>query len=111
MWSLLPNYAVLSSIGPCLIAKGKCYYPGFPQWLGKFSSSRKANRLIKELKQKMGDHTLANRFAIQNEVVPLLLDQILAYLGKGDVENLMKYLDDTGVSNEMVKEHLMPLSL
>jgi len=49
-WSLLPNFGVLSSIGPCLTVQGRCHYPGFPQWLGKFSSSRKSMRLIRELK-------------------------------------------------------------
>lgn len=63
-WSLLPNYGVLSSIAPTMIIKGRCNYPGFPQWLGKNSSSRKAKRLLRELKQKMGDAIFADQFAI-----------------------------------------------
>ena len=81
-WSLLPNYGVLSSVAPTLIIKGRCNYPGFPQWLGKNSSARKAKRLLRELKQKMGDAISADQFAIQNEVAPFILAEILTYLKK-----------------------------
>ena len=54
-WSLLPNYGTLSSVAPCILADGTASYPGFPQWLGKNSSARKAKRLIRELKQKMSE--------------------------------------------------------
>lgn len=63
-WSLLPNYAVLSSVGPCILSSGSCSYPGFPQWLGKNSSARKSKRLIRELKQKVSESLSANQYAI-----------------------------------------------
>ena len=37
-WNLLPQYGIFSSVAPCLIARGKSYFPPFPQWLGKNSS-------------------------------------------------------------------------
>jgi replication factor C subunit 1 len=43
-WSLLPNIAICSSIAPCLLIKGRSYFPAFPQWLGKNSSYRKLVR-------------------------------------------------------------------
>lgn len=43
-WSLLPNVGIMSSIAPCLIIKGKSFYPRFPEWLGKNSSERKSKR-------------------------------------------------------------------
>ena len=72
----------MSSVAPTLIIKGRCNYPGFPQWLGKNSSARKAKRLLRELKQKMGDAILADQFSIQNEVAPFILAEILCYLKK-----------------------------
>ena len=41
----------------------------------------------------------------------MALEQILQFLKQGDIPELLRYLDDIGVSNEMVKEHLMGLSL
>jgi replication factor C subunit 1 len=72
-WNLLPNYGVLSSVAPCQLIKGRCNYPGFPQWLGKNSSARKSKRLIRELKQKMGDKLNTNQYAIQHEAAPMIL--------------------------------------
>jgi replication factor C subunit 1 len=75
-WSLLPNYGVCSSIAPCLILKGKSFYPRFPEWLGKNSSQRKSHRQIKELKFAMGSSVQCDYAAIHLEVVPLILLQL-----------------------------------
>ena len=72
-WNLLPNYGILSSVAPTQIIKGRCNYPGFPQWLGKNSSANKSKRLIRELKQKMGDALNTNKYAIQHEAAPMIL--------------------------------------
>lgn len=53
-WSLLPDVGIFSSIAPCMLVKGKSFYPGFPQWLGKNSTMRKSMRQIRELKCNMG---------------------------------------------------------
>ena len=55
-WSLLPNLGLTSTIAPCLLVQGSTFYPRFPEWLGKNSSSRKSKRLIRELKTAMGYH-------------------------------------------------------
>ena len=113
-WSLLPNFGICSSVAPCLIAQGRSLYPSFPQWLGKNSSARKAKRLIRELKQAMAHRVSADRFAVQNEMVPYLLQEILYFLKKGTKEavaDLISYLDDLNITNDMVKEHLMILTL
>ena len=79
-WSLLPNYGTLSSGAPCILADGTASYPGVPQWLGKNSSARKAKRLIRELKQKMSESIQTNQYAIQHELIPFLLFDILRML-------------------------------
>lgn len=68
-------------------------------------------RLIKELKQKLSDSYLGGRYSIQHEFIPLVLDQILAYLKQGEIPALLQYLDDFSVTNEMVKEHLLGLTM
>jgi hypothetical protein len=53
-----------SSIAPALIIEGATFYPRFPEWLGKNSSSRKSKRLIRELKTAMGYHAQASRMEL-----------------------------------------------
>lgn len=49
-WSLLPDFGMLSSVAPSIVAQGGQAYPAFPQLLGKYSSLRKVRRLQRELK-------------------------------------------------------------
>lgn len=110
-WALLPNYGILSSLGPCLTANGRCFYPGFPQYLGKMSTTRKSLRLIRELKQKMSESVHCNKYAIQNEMIPHLLEVILEHLHNGEVKELIAYMESLSLSSEMIKEHLLQLCL
>ena len=61
---MLPQLGMMSSVAPCIIANGQTYYPGFPQWLGKNSTSRKARRLISELKHAFAHRISADKYAI-----------------------------------------------
>lgn len=93
------------------MSRGRSSYPAFPQFWGKLSTMRKAHRLIRELKQAMSHSIYADRYSVQNEMVPFLLQDILDRLKAGQVSELIAYMDDLRISNEMVKEHLMGLSL
>ena len=44
-------------------------------------------------------------------MVPFILETILIKLQKGEIQDLIEYMDDLKVTNEMVKEHLMGLCL
>jgi hypothetical protein len=59
----------------------------------------------------MSDSVLANQYAIQHEMIPFLLTDILNMLKSGKIEELIAFMDDLIISNEMVKEHLMGLSM
>ena len=107
----MPNYGILSSVAPCVLANGTSSYPGFPQWLGKNSSARKSKRLIRELKQKMSERIQTNQYAIQHEVIPFLLCDILQMLKNNQISELIEYMDDLKITNDMVKEHLMGLTM
>ena len=110
-WSLLPNYGVCSSIAPCLILKGKSFYPRFPEWLGKNSSQRKSHRQIKELKFAMGSSVQCDYAAIHLEVVPLILLQLHLLISKDRMDEAIGLLDTFHITNEMMKEHLMELCM
>lgn len=115
-WGLLPNFGMFSSVAPTEIIQGRSLYPGFPQWLGKNSTSRKAKRLIRELKQAMAHRVYADRFAVQNEIVPYLLQEIVTLMKLGvrnsdHLNDLILFLDDLHITNVMIKEHLFILSM
>ena len=60
----------------------------------------------------MAHRVSADRAAIQNEMVPFLLLEIVKLLKKKDgVPELLELLDDLNITNEMIKEHLPTLSL
>lgn len=113
-WALLPDYGTMSSVAPCMVLQGQQSYPAFPQALGKMSTMRKSKRLIREIKSalvSMNGSLSMDKFAIQTELVPMMLEQILKFLQKGQIEDLIEYLDEMHISNEMIKEHLFCLSL
>jgi hypothetical protein len=59
----------------------------------------------------MTESISANQYAIQHEVIPFLLGDILSMLQDGRVQDLIEYMDSLKITNEMVKEHLMGLTL
>jgi hypothetical protein len=84
-WALLPDFGFLSTVGPSLVVKGTSNYPYFPQLLGKMSSARKANRLLRELKQKMADRICSDRYSLQNEIIPFILTSVADVLRRNEV--------------------------
>ena len=62
----------------------------------------------------MAHRISADRIAIQNEIAPFILYSILSQLKKGSKDSildLLEYLDDLNITNEMIKEHLMGLNM
>lgn len=55
-------------------------FPGFPQWLGKNSSTTKVTREIRELRMKLGHHVTGSRYAVKFDYAKPLLDLILYHL-------------------------------
>ena len=108
-WSLLPDYGSMSSVAPCLCTEGRVTFPAFPQYLGKYSKLRKAKRLIRELSQTIP--CSIGRSGILLELVPFLLKNILDWLSRGYIEDVIDFLDDVKITNEMLKEHLISLSM
>ena len=109
-WSLLPNVGFASCVAPSLLARGKVNQCFFPAWLGKNSSARKASRLIRELKAQLGHKANFGRMAIQNEIVPLILDYFLKLMKEENFQELVDFMDDYNISREMYGEHMMGLA-
>ena len=62
----------------------------------------------------MAHRISADRIAIQNEIAPFILYSILSQLKKGSKDSildLLEYLDDLNITNEMIKEHLRGLNM
>ena len=108
-WSLLPDYGTMSSVAPCLAIQGRLTFPAFPQYLGKYSRARKSRRLLRELSQSIP--CSIGRTGLLLELVPFLLKQILLFLGRGLIDDIVEFLDDLKITNEMFKEHLICLSM
>jgi ribosomal protein L31E len=52
------------------------------------SSAKKAKRLIKEVKQALAHRVYANKFSIQNEMIPAILQEIMTYFKKSSTESM-----------------------
>jgi hypothetical protein len=50
---------------------------GFPTILTKLGMERRSRKLLKELRESAGQAFYANKYAVQNEHLPLIFDMIL----------------------------------
>ncbi|KAL4431684.1 hypothetical protein ABPG74_017313 [Tetrahymena malaccensis] len=112
-WSLLPNFAFMSCIYPCdKICEDKPIYPRFPEWLGKFQTTKKTTRELREFRVSLSKSISGSRFAVKFDYVPFLLKIILNHLKKGrsqDIESVLDYLEYYNIKPQHLKEHLNDL--
>ncbi len=66
---------------------------------------------MRELKQSMGTIAYASKRVIQTEYVPIILVMLYKFLSKKKAAEAIELLDDLGISNEMMKEHLLDLCM
>ncbi|EAR83422.1 BRCT domain protein (macronuclear) [Tetrahymena thermophila SB210] len=112
-WSLLPNFAFTSCIYPCdKVCEDKPIYPRFPEWLGKFQTTKKTTRELREFRVSLSKSISGSRFAVKFDYVPFLLKIILSHLKKGknsDIETVLDYLEYYNIKPQHLKEHLNDL--
>ena len=77
---MLPDLGRISVLAPCSLMRGFVPYTKFPEVLGKFNTTRKSNRLIRELKDSCGHQLYASKMSIQNEFIPLIFEMIVGKL-------------------------------
>jgi len=63
-WSLLPNFAFLGVIYPTEQVSVSAF-PSIPMWFGKFSTTKKVKRELKELRMILSHSVTGNRFAVK----------------------------------------------
>ncbi|XP_042322673.1 replication factor C subunit 1 isoform X2 [Sceloporus undulatus] len=112
-WNLLPTQAIYSSVLPGELMRGYMnQFPNFPSWLGKFSSTGKHDRIIKELSMHMSLRTHASKRAVNLEYLSYLRDAIvrpLSCLGTEGVQDAIAVMDSYCLMKEDV-ENIMEVT-
>lgn len=109
-WSLLPQKGFLSSVYPC---EKVCQKVGFirfiPEWLAKNSSQKKVYRLLRELRQILGERVTGSRFSIKFDYAEPLCKLIVYNLlgGKENLETVLEILQEYNLTLDNVKEQLV----
>lgn len=111
-WKLLDAVGFTSSVFPCYLLSEFCGFAKFPEFYGKFSSSKKMQREVKELKAAMMEHVSGNSEAIKFDYAPALLNLLKVQMVNSDEESFGRALEiyeHYGLTPELVKEHLVDL--
>merc|ERR1719189_3483332 len=105
-WSLLPDVGLTSCVYPAHVTNGFVSFPSFPQWLGKYSTQSRMQRLCRELHAHLKLNTTVGREALPTSgYTSLLYHRAISPLMRGDpdaVEETASALDAYGLR----KEHL-----
>lgn len=108
-WSLLPQYGQASALTPGRLSGKGVPFVKFTEYLGKASSLRKKERMLKEISVGLG----LEKQAVLNDYVPLLTNLVMQpvlELGKDGIETTVDALYEFRLKPEMLKEHLIELS-
>ncbi|GFS27534.1 replication factor C subunit 1 [Elysia marginata] len=103
-WNLLPSQAMFSSVIPGELMRGS--FPqmtDFPQWLGKFSSTNKTQRILQELSTHMRLEVSCDKRGLSLDYLPSFrscLTQPLVSQGTDGVPEVIKIMDDYDIVKE-----------
>ena len=109
-WKLLDAVGFNACILPTKLISEFCPFAKFPEFYGKFSSGRKMQRELRELRTAFMPTAGGDLDAIKFDYAPTLLTIIKQCLNEGtdsSLDQLMKLYETYGISPDMVKEHLM----
>eukprot|EP00931_Biecheleriopsis_adriatica_P089853 TRINITY_DN63928_c0_g1_i1.p1 TRINITY_DN63928_c0_g1~~TRINITY_DN63928_c0_g1_i1.p1 ORF type:complete len:775 (-),score=197.00 TRINITY_DN63928_c0_g1_i1:108-2186(-) len=112
-WSLLPDLGVLSAVFPAYLTNGFVAFPGFPAFLGKYSTQSRMRRLVTELQTHLRLSSTASRQSLPTSgYVDLMYKKLMNPLLKGESEAVLDtvaILDTYGLRKEHLVEHLTEL--
>jgi len=114
-WSLLPDMGVVGAVYPAHITNGFVAFPGFPQFLGKYSTMSRTRRLTTELHAHLRmSGTVRGRSLLSSGYADLLYSRmvrpLLSSKAPADVvEETFAVLDAYGLRREHLSEHLTEL--
>lgn len=104
----------MGTIAPATFSAGMLPYPKFPEWLGKNSSQKKIERMIRDVREMCAHHLYTNKNSILFESIPLIFHMIYKQLVAGDAESIseaVSILEDFGLTMDAFKEHIIGLQL
>lgn len=85
-------------------------FPKFPEFLGKYSATKKVNRLVNELRFKLAHHITGNKMDVKMCYAPLLIKALLGILERNDVNcvyEAMDFMELYDLNPDFLKEHLV----
>jgi replication factor C subunit 1 len=110
-WSLLPSYLQESCIHPTQLCRNLVPFTKFPEFYAKSSTTRKKERLAKELHIKFSSFTNCAVLEIVNEYVPLIQKLVTSLLEQQDFYEAAETLNSLNLDPETFKENIIGLSL
>jgi len=102
-WSLAPLHGALSCARPGFLLAAPVGRPGFPQWLGRNSTTNKRARLLRECAGHMQAHASGDKAEIRQAYFPALRKQLLAPLrerGNDGIAEVLGMLDAYNLSKD-----------
>ncbi|XP_029460987.1 replication factor C subunit 1 [Rhinatrema bivittatum] len=106
-WSLLPTQAIYASVIPGELMRGyMSLFPCFPNWLGRYSSTGKHNRILQELSMHMCLRTHASKGAVNMDYLSHIRDALvrpLASRGVEGVQDAVGFMDTYHLMKEDVE--------
>jgi replication factor C subunit 1 len=108
-WGLLSKKAALT-VGIAYVSKGMGGYSGFPEWIGKNSTTTKNYRLIDEMTHKINQsksgRNLSKR-ALRLDYIPIMNELFIDFLkNKKDVNGLIGIMDEYSLDRDDIFENL-----
>ena len=106
-WNLLPEFGILSTVGPTFACNNNLGYPEFPAWLGKQSTTNKNFRLMKDLRNMVGTvSSITSRNLKLCGYSKVLYSSVMAPLQAGNIQETIQLIDKIGVPKDSLFEVL-----
>jgi replication factor C subunit 1 len=105
---------MMGTIAPATFASGNLPFPKFPEWLGKNSTTKRIDRMIRDVREMCAHHLYSDKKSILFESVPLIFEMILKLLIQGDhtaISEAVSVLEDFNLTMDAFKEHIIGLLL
>lgn len=107
-WKLLDAYGFKSTLYPAQKLCQGIGFAKFPEFFGKFSTTKKVHREVRELRMSLMGNVSATRQAVKFDYAPHLMQLIRMHMAKGekdDQDTVLEVYENYGLTPELVKEH------
>ncbi|CAG9326085.1 unnamed protein product [Blepharisma stoltei] len=111
-WSLLQHYGQAAAIEPGALTGNGVPFPRFPEWFGKFSTTRKNERMLRNIRSTMAGHISGDNESVLNDYIPIIYHLIMEPLKKLEIDGVDEAVSQMFLYNlnpDMFKEHLIQL--